>query len=64
MTDIVNAGQQIRVKIWLEMRIKQSLPIHIQLVLIGINHIAVRLLIDRFHHLVKGIGRQSIIVVS
>ena len=37
MADIIDTGKKIRVKIRLEMRIKQRLSVHIQLILIGIK---------------------------
>ena len=64
MADIINAGKEIRVKIRLKMRIKQRLSIHIQLILIGIEDVAVPMLVECLHHLVKSVLRQRIIMVS
>ena len=40
MADIIDAGQERRVKVRLEMGIEQGLSVHVQLILIGIQHIA------------------------
>ena len=64
MAYIIDAGQQIRVKIRFEMRVEESLSIHVQFIFIGINDLAVRIFIDCLHHLIKSIGRKCIVMVS
>ena len=64
MAYIVDTGQQVRVEIRFEMGVKQRLPIHIQLILIRINDLTVRILIDCLYHLIKSIGRKGIVMVG
>ena len=64
MADIVDAGEKIRIKVRLKMRIKKGSSVHVQLVLIRINHLAVRVLIHGFCHLIKRMGRNGVIVIG
>ena len=64
MAYIIDAGQQIRVEIRFEMRVEQSLSIHVQFIFIGINDLAVRIFIDCLHDLIKSIGRKRIVMVG
>ena len=63
MADIIHAGQKIRVEIRLEMRVEQRLPVHVQLVLVRIDHLCARPLVNRLHHLVQRMRRQRVVVV-
>ena len=63
MADIVDARQKIRIKIRLEMRVKQFISIHVKLVLIGIEDIAVFILIQFFRALKERIRCQTVIMI-
>ena len=63
MADIVDARQKIRIKIRLEMRVKQFISIHVKLVLIGIEDIAVFILSQFFRALKERIRCQTVIMI-
>ena len=63
MADIIDAAKQILVKIRFKMRIKQSAAVHIQLILIGIDHITLRMLVDSGSYFKQGMLRQSIVMI-
>ena len=63
MADIVDAAQQIRVKIRLKMRVKQRSPIHVHLILIRIEHLTFRMFADRFRALIQSVLRHGVIVI-
>ena len=64
MADIIHAGKQVRVKVRLEMRVKQSLSVHVQLVLIRVYDLAARMFMNGFYHLIKSMGRKGIVMVG
>ena len=63
MADIVDARQQVRIEIRLEMRVKQFISIHVKLVLIGIEDIAVFILIQFFRALKERVRCQTVIMI-
>ena len=63
MADIVDARQQLRIEIRLEMRVEQFVPIHVKLVLIGIEDIAVFILIQFFRALKERVRCQTVIMI-
>ena len=63
MADIVDARQQVRIEIRLEMRVEQFIPIHVKLVLIGIEDIAVFILIQFFRALKERVRCQTVIMI-
>ena len=63
VANIVYACQKIRIKVRFEMRIKQSSSVHIQLVLIGVDHICLRIFIDGFRALKESVRSHSVIVI-
>lgn len=64
MADIVDARQKIRIEIRLEMRVKQFISIHVKLVLIGIEDIAVFILIQFFRALKERVRCQTVIMTA
>ena len=64
MADIVHTRQQIRIKIRLEMRFKQFPAVNIQLILIRIDHVDLRITVDRLHTLKQRIRRQRVVVIG
>ena len=63
MADIVDARQQVRIEIRLEMRVEQFISIHVKLVLIGIEDIAVFILIQFFRALKERVRCQTVIMI-
>ena len=64
MTDIVHAGQQVLVEIRLEVRIKQRAAVHVELVFVGIEAVAVRVLPDGLRAFIQCLFRQDVVVVA
>ena len=63
MADIVDAPKQINVKIRFKVGIEQRPAVHVHLVLVRVNHVCLRMLVDGLHHLVEGVGRKGIVVI-
>ena len=63
MADIVDARQKVRIKIRLEMRVKQLISIHVKLVLVGIEDVAVFILIQFFRALKESVRCQAVIMI-
>ena len=64
MTDIVHAGQQVLVEIRLEVRVEQRAAVHVELVFVGIEAVAVRVLPDGLRALIQRLFRQDVVVVA
>ena len=63
MADIVDAREQVGVEIRLEMRVEQRPAVHVKLVLVGVEHLAVRVLIHCRRHLKQRVLRQRIVMI-
>ena len=64
MADVVHAGQQILVEIRLEVGIEQGTAVHVQLVFVRVETVAVRVFPDGLRALKESVLRQDVVMVA